>query len=828
MTEGHAAENRMPEGFILSAHYRERAGRGYLRFDGRLADGQRWEWWVSRPRLVFWIPAADLGRGQTCLQAAAVRRRPLRTMDGAETATLYFPAQSALRRAAECLRRRGIPTLESDVSPTARHLCEHGILGSVRFLDPPDETYRTAEGIPVLRFRDPRIEPGERWIPELRMLSLDIEVSVARGTLLAVALHQRVIPDAARDAGLAEPDGECRRVLLLADHGSKAASAPGAPQSNGPGEPSLTIERFPDESELLERTETLIRALDPDLLVGWNVIGFDLAFLQNKARELAEAGRRKDPRLRLGPSGERLQLRIGGSMLLATLPGRAILDGPTTLRSSFVTLPDMRLEAAAQELLGEGKAIDTSRDKITEIERMFREDPLALARYNIQDALLVTRIMERVGAVELLAHRAHNTGLLIGRVGGSVAAFDNLYLPRLHRAGFVAPDTRGEARGNVLGGLVLESLPGFHENVIVLDFKSLYPSIIRTFHVDPLGAATARRESDPRRILQIEGGMCPFHRDVHILPGILQTLWERRDAAKRVGNRPLSQAIKIVMNSFYGVLGTPGCRFFDPRVSSSITGIGQEIIRRTAAFIEHLGYRVIYGDTDSLFVLLGPDAAETAQQTGRELAHKINQHWRETIHKQYDLESVLEIEFERHYRKLFMPALRHRQRGSKKRYAGLVVDHEGNARIEFTGMEYVRSDWTTLARTFQHDVLMEVFSGRDPQPLIRRTIQRLFRGELDDQLVYRKTVRKRLDDYVKTTPPHVRAARMLGERFQGNVIEYVITTAGPVPVQLLGNKPPDYDHYLEKQLRPIAEAILPLAGYPLDCLKNPRQLGFAF
>ena len=89
----------------------------------------------------------------------------------------------------------------------------------------------------------------------------------------------------------------------------------------------------------------------------------------------------------------------------------------------------------------------------------------------------------------------------------------------------------------------------------------------------------------------------------HILPQLIQQLWQQRDEAKRAGDAPLSQAIKIIMNSFYGVLGTPGCRFFDARLASSITRRGHQILQRTRDYIEEAGQRVIYGDTDSVFRL---------------------------------------------------------------------------------------------------------------------------------------------------------------------------------------------------------------------------------
>ena len=166
---------------------------------------------------------------------------------------------------------------------------------------------------------------------------------------------------------------------------------------------------------------------------------------------------------------------------------------------------------------------------------------------------------------------------------------------------------------------VMDSQPGLYDNVLVLDFKSLYPSIIRTFRIDPLGLA--RPGEDP-----VPGFLeATFSRTESILPEIITALWQKREEAKRQQNPSLSQATKIIMNSFCGVLGSRGCRFYDPRLASSITGRGHEIIRRSRDYIEQQGHRVIYGDTDSLFVLLGSGYDEhQSHSRGTELAQMLN------------------------------------------------------------------------------------------------------------------------------------------------------------------------------------------------------------
>jgi len=350
---------------------------------------------------------------------------------------------------------------------------------------------------------------------------------------------------------------------------------------------------------------------------------------------------------------------------------------------------------------------------------------------------------------------------------------------------------------------VLDSQPGLYQNVLVLDFKSLYPSIIRTFKIDPLGLH--QPGDDP-----IPGFLeATFSRDEHILPELIEELWQARDKAKAQSNAALSQAIKIIMNSFYGVLGSSGCRFHSAQLASSITRRGHDIITRSQSLIESFGYPVIYGDTDSLFVHLGDShTSDSASSIGKRLSNDLNQWWTNTLQEELRVNSHLEVEFETHYARFFMPTVRGMPTGSKKRYAGLVTDGD-KTRLVVKGLEAARTDWTPLARDFQRELFERVFHNQPVDDYIQHMAIALNRGELDEQLVYTKRLRRRVDDYVKNVPPHVQAARKL--KRPGNHVSYVITLNGPEPVEHLQSLP-DYDHYREKQLAPAADGILQFLG----------------
>jgi len=270
------------------------------------------------------------------------------------------------------------------------------------------------------------------------------------------------------------------------------------------------------------------------------------------------------------------------------------------------------------------------------------------------------------------------------------------------------------------------------------------------------------------------------------------------------------------MNSFYGVLGTPGCRFFDARLASSITRRGHDILTRSRDFIEQSGQTVIYGDTDSVFVWI-KDAAndEEAVAAGKELAVGLNAYWRRRLRAEFNLDSILEVEFETHYKRFLMPTVRGSDKGSKKRYAGVVSGKNGDELI-FKGLENVRTDWTRLARNFQEELYRRIFIGEPYEDYIKSLTVEVLAGKCDEQLVYRKRLRRKLDEYQRNVPPHVQAARLCEERglavpTRGSWVEYVITTGGAEPAAkpLAGL---DYQHYVDRQLEPVADGILGFVG----------------
>ena len=334
---------------------------------------------------------------------------------------------------------------------------------------------------------------------------------------------------------------------------------------------------------------------------------------------------------------------------------------------------------------------------------------------------------------------------------------------------------------------------------------------MRTFNIDPLAYEQGRLagQNTQDALIRAPNGVV-FDSKEGILPAMLEELWTARDTAKRQHDDRASFAIKILMNSFFGVLASPACRFYSLEMGNAITSFARHFIQKTIEQVSEMGYQVIYGDTDSCFVDLQAGSYEEAKRIGEEIGRKITSFYREYVREEYGRESFLELELDKVFVHFIMPKIRGSEQGAKKRYAGIIMK-DGKEHLEVTGMELVRRDWTDLAKRFQRHLLELVFKREDPSGFIRTFVEDLKSGRQDDLLVYKKAIRKELSSYTKTTPPHVKAARLLEERggvLESNVMEYVMTTEGPYPVQLADRPPIDYDHYAEKQLKPIADAIL--------------------
>lgn len=795
-------------GYIVDETYRFEGGKAAVYLFGRLENGESFLT-ISRFDPYFCIREDDLAEAEKVSSSIRFRteQTALKSMQDDRVVKIILDVPKDVPELRKIFENKKIQCFEADIRFTQRFLLDKDILRSVEI-----EGEYDAGGIVGRIYREPTLAPSD-WRPKLRVLALDIETSMDGKHLYCISLvcrddHKPI------EHVLFVRDAKAHKTLHL-----KNATA------------------FESEKDLLEHFRNTILDIDPDIITGWNVIDFDLAHLRGKFDQ------HKVP-FRMARQDWDCQLRIESSFLKdskAEFPGRQVLDGIHLLKMNFVKLEDYKLGTAAAEFLGEKKLIGDE-NKGHDIEDAYKKHPQKLVDYNLKDSALVLDILDKTGAVGLTVGRTLLTGMSLERVRGSVASFDSLYLRELRAKGRVAGSSQfSEKEEPISGGYVMESKPGIYDNIIVLDFKSLYPSIIRTFNIDPLSFAQGRLAKDPAAhkdawIVAPNGAV--FSQEEGILPAIIERLWRARDAAKKRKDDLASFAIKVHMNSFFGVLANPSCRFFSMDVANAITGFGRHLIQLTMQRIAEMGHTVIYGDTDSVFVDAGAASYAEAERVAKRIEHDINAFYETHIREEYHRACAMELEVDKIFKHFIMPKVRGSEEGAKKRYAGILIDEKGVETLDVTGMEIVRRDWTDLAKGFQQRMLELVFAKDDAAVIAyaKRFVADLRAGKLDDQLVYRKAIRKELESYTKTTPPHVKAARKLedaGVLLTSTLIEYVMTEDGPEPLQLRDAKagsgkpkhsPIDYEHYLDKQVRPIADAILCFYGSSLDdILKGHSQ-----
>ncbi|AGH81309.1 DNA polymerase II [Psychromonas sp. CNPT3] len=761
---------------------------------------------IKGQRYVFLVlqsdwPKIEAACDESELNIDEVRPLALQSFSGEKVTALYSLTGRQSRVLQKHIRQLGCRIFEADISISDRYLMERFIYGSAQI---------SGEFTWMGRYwscQHATLSPS-KVVPSLKVVSLDIECSPSQ-ELYSVGLTLNN-----SDAqGIFTSTPTSQSLLFMVGDGSLKSE--------------MNIHWCENEWVLLNALQTWFVDFDPDIIIGWSVVQFDMRLLLSRAKLYNLS-------LNIGRDGSMMRWRAHSntnSQGTLTLNGRVVLDGIELLKNASLHFDSFSLQFVSEKLLGEGKldAEAMEWDKGLVIQRQFEQDRLALARYNLQDCWLVERIFRKLKLLEYSIERAQLTGLALDRRGASVAAFSNLYLPLLHRSGYIAPNIGDIQAQHSPGGFVMDSKPGLYGWVLLLDFKSLYPSIIRTFKIDPMGMICGLLEKPSLSIEGFKGAR--FSREKHHLPAILDKLTRAREEAKKEGNQPFQHAIKIIMNSMYGVLGSAGCRFHDTRLASSITLRGHQIMKDTRHFIEQLesehSLEVIYGDTDSTFISLAScENLLQAQAQGKVLAKKINNYWTARIADEFSLPSYLEIEFESCFSQFFMPTLRGSDVGSKKRYVGLKTDESGE-HLLFKGLESVRSDWTQMAQIFQKQIYKQLFAKQSIDALIINTVLRLKKGELDAQLIYHKRLRRPLQDYVKNIPPQVKAALFADQknaekgrplRYQNTGrIAYLITVNG-AQAKEYQCADIDYQHYIDKQLKPIVDALAPVLNVNFEQL----------
>ena len=548
------------------------------------------------------------------------------------------------------LRQQQIPTYEADLRFAEAYLIRNNIRGGVEISGTPDFNQPLVDVV----FNDPEVQP----IPiefQPTVLSFDIETDPKARQLLAISMY-----------------GPTTDEVIVVDPTNRRMPERTTAVTSAVEGIQLFVER--------------VQQLDPDVILGWNVIDFDLAVLHRIAQ-------RESSNLCLGRSNTDVRILSARGLFgssRAVIQGRIVLDGIGLIRGAFIPFSEHNLDAVARKVLGEGKAvIEKVNDRAEEILRRYYDDLEGFVEYSRADARLAYQIIEKLNLISLAVKRSKLTGMTLDRVASSIASFDFVYLSQLEKRKIRAPSIvthKGPYRNRHSGALVLEPKPGYYQNVWAFDYRSLYPSIIRTFNIDPLTHIADRESID---VIRTTNDAC-YRRDAAILPTFLDELFAEREQAKIEEDQISSQAIKILMNSFYGVLATPHSRFHNPEMANSITSVGRHFLRFAKSWFEDHGYPVLYGDTDSVFVESDIPNAEAAFDRAEQLRQEFNYDLSSYIRRKWELSNKLELEFEHLYTKFFLQHMRRSKSGSRKRYVGF--DHE-TQKIMFVGLESVRRDW---------------------------------------------------------------------------------------------------------------------------------------
>jgi DNA polymerase-2 len=446
-------------------------------------------------------------------------------------------------------------------------------------------------------------------------------------------------------------------------------------------------------------------------------------------------------------------------------------------------------------------------------------------------AELCRELLMMTGLIELSVRRSVLTGTLLDTAWTSIASFETFYARALRKNGIIEPPARTARLSGSAGGTIFEPQATLRDAVMVFDYRSLYPSVIATFCIDPLTHMEAEEAPDDRCIIAPNGAR--FARGQGILPSFIARCFAERIAAVDGGDAVGAHVLKILMNSLYGVLASDGCRYARSEIAGAVTGFGTWCLEAARDWFEAQGYRVLYGDTDSIFLQTGlPFNASHSDfaQSGHRLAHDFNHYLVHVIRERWQVESFVQLRFDKAYRRFLIPPARMMKRSSDavrgrvKGYAGLEVRPDGVDVLDIKGMEAIRSDAPPLVRRVQRELLTMVFTGRtDSIPTFLSVLKGdLLGGRLDDELVYTRKYRR--------TPPRLGSSSLsphtidhVTTEWESQRISYVWTAGGPHPI---GRHPYklDYRHYLTNQILPLARGIGVLAGFDPDDILGSGQM----
>ncbi len=611
---------------------------------------------------------------------------------------------------------------------------------------------------------------------------------------------------------------------------------------------------FPSEKEMLEKFVEIVNAYDPDVITGYNILAFDIPYINERLKENKlprTLGRCKDKCISVR--------KISESKYRCSVVGRVLVDPYLIIkemaaRGFFVGLKRFGLGDVSEYFLGE-KKVDVAHSEIFKLWNGSWEEVNKLLDYARKDAQLALKILLEKGFLEKYVAISQVSGLLLQDAldSGESAKIENLLLREFNKEGFVFPckpkeevEEREEERDEkgLKGAFVLEPEVGLHTKCVVyLDFMSMYPSLIIAFNICPTTILLDNGLGEGVESVETPYGsrfVSPKVR-LGIFPRVVKELIEKRqefkrrmkeekDPAKRRVWDAKQEAFKRMANAFYGYTGFIRARLYLLEIANSITSLGRKYITLTKRIVEgKTPYKVIYGDTDSIFIKTDTDDVEEALRVGEELAELITREVK-----------VLKMKLEGVFRTLLINA--------KKRYAGWCFERKGDklvGKIVMKGIETVRKDWCELVGETLEKILEIILKEQDPGKALkyfRKVVEDLQEGRIPlEKLVIVKGLSKRVEDY-KGTQPHVELVKKMmrrkgvkapgvGDRVGFVIVkgvEQVSERAEDPEWVKLHNLPVDSRYYVESQLLPPVERIFEAMGIKKsELLSFGRQLQLA-
>ncbi len=574
------------------------------------------------------------------------------------------------------------------------------------------------------------------------------------------------------------------------------------------------VETVGSEKEILERFSEIVHEEDPDIIFGYNSANFDIPYLETRAKITGA-------QLSMGrwePSFRKIKK---GMINGVEINGRTHIDlYPITRFFGFIGVvkaQNFTLDAVASDVLGKRK-VELKKDEMWKLWDEGWIDKLAF--YSLTDSELTAELGKRYLPVEMELSTLTRMPLFDTSLSTSGQLVENLLIYNAAKRGMVIPPKpAGEAVGErinnpIKGAFVKLPEPGVYENIAVMDFRGLYPSIIVSYNIDP-DTLTEKKgegvvESPTGALFETKTrGLVPSVLDYLIdfrvkLKKKLKTLKPDSDEYVRLAAR--SQGIKILSNSFYGYLGYARSRWYSRKCAESVTAFGRKHIQETIKAAEDKGFKVLYADTDSVFLIY---------KNKKEVLDFVD-----AINK--SLPEKMELEFEGFYpRGVFVSKKTGEEKGAKKKYA--MIGEDG--RVKIRGFELVRRDWSVIAKNTQRKVLEAILkegSKSKAVKIVKESIGRLRSGKVPmEELVIITQLNKDPRGGYDIKSPELSAAKKLmaaGKPVEkGSIISYVITRKGTsisekaTPLEMA--KDYDADYYINNQVLPAVMKILKELGY---------------